>query len=135
MSGNFSGQVQKSQKMTPRKFKNVGIRGCCWLYVGDNFWMLVTHFRYWRHLLDFLNLSPIYFVSDIRHQNWCSRVLHNFETLNFPQSLEHVFFFQFSLANFLTFVYSLNKKITSTSECYDNFTHNQQTRMKKNSDF
>ena len=27
-------------------------RWCFWLYVGDNFWILMTEFRYWWHILD-----------------------------------------------------------------------------------
>ena len=54
--------------------------GSWWLYVGDNFRVLVTKFRYWWHLLDvgtktvtnISKLSPTYFVSNILHQHRCS---------------------------------------------------------------
>ena len=69
--------------------------GCWWLYLGDNFWILVTEFRYWWHLLDvdaqrlcyermlvtktaktvtnISKLSATHFVSNIRHQHRCRR--------------------------------------------------------------
>ena len=44
--------INSSQAFADPEHTNHALQRCSGLYVGDDFWVLVTEFRCWGHLLD-----------------------------------------------------------------------------------